>query len=106
MQSLLKGFFKKTRKPIVYNVVKTPSGWQIQAILPPRLSPSDKIKIIDWFHTYRSTIRAEHPGWSTTFHASESVYLLTVIPTIDQSAVIAAAVEAAQTWKQLDLDYA
>ena len=102
---MLAGLFKRSAKPIVYSVLRTDRGWMVYASLPQKISPSDRIKVIDWFHSYRSEIQRMNPRWQTMFYASEGTYSLDVVPATDPPALIAQAVEAAQTWKQLELDY-
>lgn len=94
------------RKSIVYNVLQTDNGWQIQALLPARISPSDRIKLLDWFRSYRDEVHHSRPSWVTMFSATERVYLLDVIRVSGPKEMIVKTVQPDQIWQQLKFDYA
>lgn len=49
------------RKMIVYNVLNTHNGFQIQAFMPRRVSVDDRTKVLDWFYSYRSQVHSQNP---------------------------------------------
>jgi hypothetical protein len=65
---------------IVYNVRKTDRGWTLEAKIPKRLSADDKVTLINWFDSYRTTVRKMHPHWLTRFYSSGEGYFLDVDP--------------------------
>jgi hypothetical protein len=68
---------------IVYSVNKIADGWKISATLPESTSPSDRVKVIDWFHSYRAEVRRTNPLWLASFRigASNNDYVLEIRPT-------------------------
>jgi hypothetical protein len=74
-------FATPRKQKIVYNVIPTGQGWQVQALVPDRISVDDRIKVIDWFHAYRSTVRKQYPCWLTTFHSAKQGYYLDILRT-------------------------
>jgi hypothetical protein len=98
-------YLRPSKKPIVYNVLRTASGWQVQAFLPKRVSPDDRVLILDWFHSYRSQVQLQHPQWLTTFRFTEQSYFLDIISAENQKEMIVKAAETIQGWQQLDLEY-
>ena len=94
------------KKTIVYNVLHTQTGWQIQAFLPKRISPEDRVKIIDWMHSYRSEVRLKNPFWATMFYSTEYAYFLDITPNNDAKDLIAHAIDTGNTWQQLSFEYA
>lgn len=99
---------KRRKDAIVYNVLATPDGWQLQAFLPKGISPSDRCTVLDWFHEYRSKVQALHPTWLTSFRFAEYVYFLDIVRVDNPRERIARAVDLAEQSQQieLDLDYA
>jgi len=95
---------KPRKDAIVYNVLATPDGWQVQAFLPKRISPSDRCVVLDWFHEYRSKVQALHPIWLTTFRFAEQVYFLDIVRIDDPKDRVARAIDLVQQSQQLDLD--
>ncbi|HUG82904.1 MAG TPA: hypothetical protein VML01_14640 [Bryobacterales bacterium] len=93
-------------KAIVYNVLETDNGWQIQALLPSRISPTDRLKLLDWFRSYREELKQSRPSWVTMFRATDRVYLLDVVPVSQPKDVLAKTVQPGEIWQQLNLDYA
>ena len=94
------------KKIIVYNVLHTQTGWQIQAFLPKRISPDDRVKIIDWMHNYRSEVRRQNPFWITMFHSTEYAYFLDIIHNNDAKELLAHTIDNGNTWQQLSFEYA
>jgi hypothetical protein len=99
-------YFRSNKNRIVYNVLKTQKGWQVQAFLPRRISPDDRITILDWFHTYRSKVLEQHPLWLTVFNGTDQAYFLDIVQVDTPQELIAETVGTGQTWQQLELDYA
>ena len=93
------------RKSIVYNVIRTPSGWKVQAKMPRNVSAQDRMSVLDWFGEYRSTVRRENPMWLTVFNETEHASVLDIIPTGSPTELISKATEAANNWQQLEFDY-
>ena len=108
MKNVLRNLFGSTDEKIVYNVLKTRSGWQVQAFLPKRISADDRIVVIDWFHCYRSEVQRQHPLWLTSFSATDQVYLLDIMQASSPKDLIAQATTLATNTdpRQLKLDYA
>jgi hypothetical protein len=80
------------RSHITYDVLQTGSGWRIQATLARDVSPDDRIKIVEWLHSYRSTVRQQYPFWSTNFGATDQGYFLDINPTVELKEMIGGAV--------------
>ena len=99
-------YARPIKKEIVYNILPTSSGWQIQVFLPNRLSPTDRMMVLDWIHAYRAQVRAENPTWVTFFHFGEQAYFLNIIRADTQQEMIAAVIDVAETWRQMDFEYA
>lgn len=97
--------FSPSRKPIVYNVLQTSNGWQIQAFLPTRISPDDRMKVLVWFDTYRTEVHRQNPLWLTNFRASGQAYFLDIVPVNDNKSLIARVIEAGTSWHQMDFQY-
>jgi hypothetical protein len=93
-------------KSIVYNVVKTDTGWRIEANLPKRVPPTDRMKVLTWLDSYASQVRTRHPQWNTRFRATDQTYLVD-IHQLDSPADVAKATQAleGEMWQQLTLDY-
>jgi hypothetical protein len=68
---------------IVYSVNKISDGWKISATLPESTSPNDRMKVIDWFHSYRAEVRRINPLWLASFRigGSNNDYVLEIRPT-------------------------
>jgi hypothetical protein len=94
-------------KDIVYNVLRLDSGWRIEAFLPNRIPPSDRITVLKWFDSYANQVRAQHPQWNTRFRTAERAYFLD-IRKLDKPSEVAKATKTLQNelWQQLNLDYA
>ena len=91
-------------KAIEYNVVPTSTGWQIQAVLTPDVSPEDRIKVIDWFHSYRSNVSHMNPLWLTSFTAGKEGYALDIYPASTPQQMLGNAVQRALQLELFD-DY-
>ena len=72
--------YRKSDKAITYNVLRTDFGWRIEALTPKKITVDDRAKVIEWFRTYRSAVRAQHPLWITRFYSTESGYFLEIKP--------------------------
>ena len=90
-------YARPTKKEIVYNVLPTSNGWQIQAFLPDKISLGD---------CYRFSGASRTPYLITFFHFGEQSYFLDIIRADDPKELIGQLVELAQVWKQMDLEYA
>jgi len=71
-------YLSHKNKSIVYNVLNTADGWDLEILLPSRIPPSDRIKILEWLRGYRAQVRSEHPLWSTVLHPSLDRYVLEI----------------------------
>ena len=96
----------RNSKYIVYNVLKTENGWQIQAFLPRSISPADRMNLLEWFRSYRSEVQLLHPSWLTLFKATDRAYFLDVIPVQNPRHMLSKTAQAGQVWEQLELNYA
>ena len=67
------------KRKIVYNVLRTNNGWQVQAFMPKGVSGDDRILVLDWFHQYRAEVHRRHPLWITTFNPAERAYVLDIV---------------------------
>lgn len=94
-------------KDIVYNVLKTDTGWRIEAKLPKRVPSTDRIKVLTWLDSYANQVRIRHPRWNTRFRATDRAYFVE-IHQLDTPADVAKATQAleGEMWQQLTLDYA
>ena len=82
-------------------------GWRIEAYLPKRVAPIDRIKILERLDSYSSQVREQHPQWVTRFRAADQAYFLDIRQVDTPKDVV----EMAKTlqrelWHQLTLDYA
>lgn len=82
-------YLSHKNKSIIYNVLKTDDGWNVEILLPSNIPPSDRIKILDWIRSYRVQVRAEHPLWSTVLHPSLDCYVLEIRRTNNDKELIA-----------------
>lgn len=98
-------FLRSKSNQIIYNVVSTGRGWQVQALVPAKLSGDDRIKVIDWFHSYRSTVHKQYPLWLTTFHTAERGYFLDILKVDDPKQMLSQAVDVGLGVQQLELDF-
>ena len=105
MVETLNPFVRSKRNSIVYNVVPTSRGWQVQALVPDRISTDDRIKVIDWFHAYRSTVHRQYPFWLTTFHTADHGYFLDILKADDPREMLSHAVGTGTAWQQIELDF-
>jgi len=94
----------KSGKKIVYNVLQVERGWQIQVFLPPAVSSADRIAVLEWLGSYRSTIRDLHPMWLTSVAATRNAFFLDVIPASTPQEVVANAIDLSS--KQLSFEFA
>lgn len=93
------------RKPIVYNVNPLGHGFQIQAVLPRRVDPNDRVKVIDWFRDYRVQVHNLNPYWVTMFHVNGNTYALDVIQADGPRQLVERAIPSGPHWQQLSFDY-
>lgn len=93
-------------KYIVYNVVKTDTGWRIEANLPKQVPPTDRMKVLTWLDSYASQVRTRHPRWNTRFRATDRTYFVD-IHQLDTPAEVVKATQAleGEMGQQLTLDY-
>ena len=96
---------------IVYSLLRTSVGWQVQAFLPRHVSANDRIKVIDWFHSYRSTVHKDNPLWLTSFNCTDQAYFLDIMQASSPKDLIIKATDATSRFQQrepyqLSLDYA
>ena len=83
---------------IVYAVTKVPDGWKVSATVPEKTSPDDRMKVIDWFHTYRAAVRRSNPFWLANFHVGDSGYVLEIRPTADVRQLVEAGEKVKEIW--------
>lgn len=114
MKTTINGLLGLREQKIVYNLLRTSAGWQLQAFLPRRVSIADKIKVIDWFHDYRTAVQKQHPLWLTSFNATDHAYFLDIVQASSPKDLIAKALDVAgqadhnfpSEPQQLSFDYA
>ena len=75
---LLPNRFRSEPNAIVYNVVKIPGGWRLEAKLPKHVSNQDRTTVLNWFQQYRSDVRGAHPLWVTSFYSGDQRYFLEI----------------------------
>jgi hypothetical protein len=73
--------FKRDEKAIYYSFVKMADGWKIEAVVPKRVSPDDRLRIVNWLRDYKSQVQKIHPSWVTRFSPMERGYTLHIVPT-------------------------
>jgi len=83
---------------IVYSVSRVPDGWKISATVPKKASPSDRMKVIDWFHNYRAQVRRSNPLWLANFYVQDDGYVLEVRPTHDVRQLAEAGEKVKEIW--------
>ncbi len=81
---------------IVYNMLPTDNGWQLQVLLPKRVPPGDRRIVLDWLQSYRNEIRSKHPYWLTMFHSTDREYTLDILPAKDPKGAIVNALRIGQ----------
>ena len=107
MKTNFKSFLGRRDQKIVYNLLKTDAGWQVQAFLPRQVSANDRIAVIDWFHGYRSQVQREHPFWLTSFSGTDQAYFLDIVRADSPKDMIAKAINRQSQIQpeQLSFDY-
>ncbi len=94
-------------KPIVYNILATEGGWRLEAYVAPRVSPEDRITVLEWLNSYKAQVRRTHPSWIVSFRAANPYAYSLDIRRVDQKQERAAETEKLkQMWHQLAFDYA
>lgn len=73
-------FMKPRSDVIVYNVRKSGEGWRVEVKLPKRISPEDRISVLNNLWQYKVALIANHPTWFVRFGSGENAYTLDVIP--------------------------
>jgi hypothetical protein len=86
-----------SKHAITYSVTQKHDGWRIEATFPKRVSSSDKMRVLDWFHEYRANVIRTNPLWRVAFNATSNSYVLEIYPARD----IRELAEAAETVKRL-----
>ena len=87
-------------RAITYTVIKTPDGWRIEVTFPKRVSPSDRMKVLDWFHSYRSEVRRINPLWLASFHVGDNGYVLEIRPVNDVRQLVEAGEQVKEIWDE------
>ena len=95
-----------SKKAIIYKVLHTNGGYQIQAFMPRYMPAGDRTKILDWFQSYRVEVHRQNPYWLTVFHAGDHAYFLDIVPGETPKDLIVNAFDPANTWKQTSFEYA
>jgi hypothetical protein len=65
-------------KTIDLNIERTENGWRVQATLPKGVAADDRMKLLQWFQQYRSSVRQLHPLWITSFYSTDHGYCLEI----------------------------
>ena len=65
-------------KSISINVLKTDSGWRVEALTPRKMSGRDRAVLISWFASYREQVRKKHSLWLTRFYSDDQGYYLDI----------------------------
>ena len=97
---LLANPYLECEAAITYNVTKTRDGWKIEAALPRSISPADRAKVIDWFHTYRAEVRRNNPLWLANFRVSDTGYVLEIKPFHDVRRLAEAGEQVKEIWDE------
>ncbi len=79
-QSIPYNRYRAPDNSISLNTVRTEHGWRIDASISGKISANDRVKLIQWFHDYRSKLRQLHPLWITRFSSSPTGYTLDIRP--------------------------
>ncbi len=72
--------FSQPKRAIVYDAVQTGDGWHVEVVLPPNISASDRILILNWLESYRTSIRQQYPLWLTALHTEPRRLWLDIKP--------------------------
>ena len=72
--------FSQPTGTIVYEAVETGEGWQVAVVLPPKISVSDRIRVLNWMEDYRTSIRRQYPLWLTSLHTNPRQICLNIPP--------------------------
>lgn len=72
--------YRVAKNAITYSIFRTGSGYEIQAFVPEHTSSTDRLKVVQWFRTYRDSVRRENPLLSVRFHNLEHGYGLEIKP--------------------------
>jgi len=86
-------YLSRRNKSIIYNVLNTSDGWDIEISLPAHTPPSDRVKVLEWLRSYKAQVRSEHPHWSTVLLPSLDRYVLEIRRTNNDKELIATAEE-------------
>ena len=99
------------KKPIVYNMVRTDTGWRLTAYVPPNAPHDDRVAVVRWFGNYEQQVKREQPAWVVRFKTSDpcnyELDMLSLHPTSVGEKNQAQLVQNVETlWNQLSFDYA
>lgn len=99
-----------TRKPIVYNMTRTGTGWRLTAYVPPNAPARDRLTVLHWFGDYQEQVRRAQPDWLVRFKAPDLCNYELDVTEIQPSGVSddnqAQLAKLDTLWHQLPLNYA
>ena len=87
--SFLNPYLPRRSKAIVYNVLQTTDGWNVEVVMPAKIPPSDRLKVLEWLRDYREQVRTAYPLWSTVLHPSTERYVLEIRKTNNDKELLA-----------------
>jgi hypothetical protein len=98
------------RKPIVYNMTRTGTGWRLSAYVPPNAPANDRLAVLNWLGTYQQQVKLAQPDWLVRFKASDLCNYELDVTEIKPSSVSgsnqAQLAKLDTLWHQLPLNYA
>jgi len=98
--------YQSQSKAITYGLTKTGDGYALQVTMPKsRVSASDRMKVIQWLHEYRSQFLHANPMWCANFRTMENGYLLEIRPMAGPRQIACEGDRVRELW-QRSLNYA
>ena len=73
--------YQSPGKAILYGLTQTADGYALQVTMPRgHVASSDRLKVINWLHEYRSQVIHANPLWCANFRTTENGYTLEIKP--------------------------
>jgi hypothetical protein len=99
-----------SRKPIVYSMTRTGTGWRLSAYVPPNAPANDRLTVIKWLGTYQQQVKKAQPDWLVRFRTADPCNYELDVTELQSSGVSesnqAQLAKLDTLWQQLPLNYA
>lgn len=109
-QTLIRNFTVSTKKPIVYNMIRTGNGWRLTAYVPPSAPSKDRQAVIQWLGSYKQQVKTAQPDWVVRFKAEDTCHYELDVLELKVPRAGASPHERAETlddvWQQMSFNYA